>query len=359
MVYVPGFSNIPENSVWTDLLRIYVRLIFPLHMPLLFAISGYSSAIALQKKTTISFLRERLKRLILPLASFMLLLGPILYYFAPSAIKERNFDNFILKFVPYCWSTLFNDEIFGSPRWAHLWFVAYLFVFTLISLPLFLYWKNPKVRLPIIKVLSSPLGMFMPALLFAGTVTLACIWSFPVPHNVFNDLAYFSYNLIAFLLGYIIYLDKRMADVIDNHLRLWIYLWSLSTVLMVAILPGDFAAVFFNPIFSGKYFVYSLLAGLNIWSWLLATLGIARKYLSFSNRFLSYMSRASYHYFILHLVVLFVVGYFTPRPEGVIAEFVLLTFLTFVGTEVCYEFIFKRIAILRFLFGLKTKIKTH
>lgn len=54
MLFVPGFSNIPDNSVWAELLSIYVKLITPLHMPLLFAISGYSSAIALQKKTTLS-----------------------------------------------------------------------------------------------------------------------------------------------------------------------------------------------------------------------------------------------------------------------------------------------------------------
>ena len=54
MVFIPGFSNIAENSVATQLLSLYVALIAPLHMPLLFAISGYSAAITLQKKSTVS-----------------------------------------------------------------------------------------------------------------------------------------------------------------------------------------------------------------------------------------------------------------------------------------------------------------
>lgn len=354
MVFIPGFSNIAENSVATQLLSLYVALIAPLHMPLLFAISGYSAAITLQKKSTVSYLKERLQRLILPLISFMFLLSPILNYFWPSEIQDRNLKHFIFEYIPYFILTIFNGYG-GAPRWEHLWFVGYLFLFTLISLPLFLYLKNVKAHLIVSKVIYYYIGIIIPWLLFSTTFIIGCFWTFSPPYNVFGDLAYFSYNLLAFIIGYIICMDKKITDIIDRNLRWWILIWSISTVIIVVILSAGFPIAFSTPTptLSAQYCVYSLLAGLNTWSWLAAILGLAKKYLSFSNPFLSYMSRSSYMYYILHLVVLVIVGYFTPRPQGVFSEFLVLSILTLALTAICYEFVVKRLAIVRLLFGIK------
>lgn len=352
MVFIPGFAKIPSNSIVAEWLSIYVNVISPLHMPLLFVISGYSSALALQKKQTISYLRERLQRLILPLISFMLLLSPVYYYFWPRAIQEHHWHHFLFEFLPNFLTTAFNGNS-GVPKWGHLWFVGYLSLFTLISLPLFLSWKNPQALGRLTKMFSYPVGIFMPILLFTCASTLSLIWPITPPRNLFGDWAYFSYNLIAFFLGYIMCLDKTMEDVINNYLRLWLCLWSIVVVITVA-LHSDFVTVFSKPTFSGQFFIYCLLLSLNTWLGITATLGLAKKYLCFSNPFLDYMSRGSYMYYILHLVVLVIVGYFTPRPEGVFSEFFLLSILTLVWTAFVYEFIVKRLAILRWLFGIKS-----
>lgn len=352
MVFIPGFAQIPSNSIVAEWLSIYVNVISPLHMPLLFFISGYSSALALQKKQTISYLRERLQRLILPLISFMLLLSPVYYYFRPRAIQEHNWNDFLFEFLPNFLTTAFNGNS-GGPRWAHLWFVGYLSLFTFISLPLFLSWKNPQVRGRLTKLFSYPVGIFMPILLFTCASTLSLIWPITPPRNLVGDWAYFSYYLTAFLLGYIMFLDQAIEDVIDHHLRLWICLWSIVAVIMVS-LHTYLGTVFSKQTFSGQFLLCCLLVGLNTWSGIAATLGLSKKYLCFSNPFLDYMSRASYMYYILHLVVLVIVGYLTPRPEGVFSEFFLLSFLTLVWTAFVYEFIVKRLAILRWLFGIKS-----
>lgn len=354
MVFVPGFSNIADNSVANNLLNLYVALIAPLHMPLLFAISGYNSAIALQKKSTVSYLRERLQRLILPLISFIFLLSPIFHYFWPTAIQERNLKHFLFEFIPDFLPTVLNGNS-GAPRWVHLWFVGYLFLFTLICLPLFLYLKNSNAHLTVSKLISSSVGMFIPSLLFSTTFILGCFWPFAPPYNVLGDVAYFSYNMLAFIIGYIIFFDENMTDIIDYHWQLWMFIFSISTVIRVVIIIAGFPTMFSNqtPTLSGQYCVYSLLAGLNTWSGIAAILGLAKKYLCFSNSFLSYMSRGSYMYYILHLVVLVIVSYFTPRPKAVFSEFFVLSILTFALTALCYEFIAKRLVIVRLIFGIK------
>ena len=352
MIFVPGFADIPPHSIVAKGLSMYMNVIAGMHMPLLFLISGYSSAVALQKKTTILYLRERLQRLILPLISFILLLSPVFHYFWPNAIPEYSFNHFIFKFLPNFLTTAFNGNG-GVPRWAHLWFVGYLSLFTLISLPLFLSWKNSLALGKITKLFSTPVGIFIPILLFTFTSTLGLIWPIAPPNNLLGDWAYVSYNLIAFLLGYIIFLDKKIEYKINKYLRLWLFFWSIVIVIILA-LNIDFITVFSTPTFNGKFFLCCLLLGSNTWFGIAATLGLAKKYLCFSNAFLSYMSRGSYMYYILHLVVLVIVGRFTPRPEGVFSEFLLLSFLTLAWTAFVYECIFKRLAILRWLFGIKS-----
>ena len=219
---------------------------------------------------------------------------------------------------------------------------------------MFLYWKNSNRLVKVSNVISSYVGMFIPSLLFSTTFILGCFWPF-FSLNLFGDLAYFSYNFLAFIIGYIICINKKTTDIIDCNLRLWIGIWSISTVIIVVMIITDFPTAFSRPTptLSGEYCIYSVLAGLNTWSGLAAILGLAKKYLCFSNSFISYMTRGSYMYYILHLVFLVIVGYFTPRPQGVFSEFLVLSILTLVLTALCYELLFKRLAILRLLFGIK------
>jgi peptidoglycan/LPS O-acetylase OafA/YrhL len=96
------------------------------------------------------------------------------------------------------------------------------------------------------------------------------------------------------------------------------------------------------------------LLGLHTWCWILALLTLARRFLSRTNRFLKYFSRASYPFYILHFLVMVIIGWYVVQWHlGVAAEFVALSVLTFVATLGSCELLVKRTKVTRFLFGMK------
>ena len=102
IISVPGFSQVPKDTVVAGILGLYLILITPLHMPLLFTLAGYSSAASLEKRASlIIYLRERSQRLLIPLLTFMLILCPLLSYYWPTYQGERNLFHYLFRFWPY------------------------------------------------------------------------------------------------------------------------------------------------------------------------------------------------------------------------------------------------------------------
>ena len=100
--------------------------------------------------------------------------------------------------------------------------------------------------------------------------------------------------------------------------------------------------------------LYALLSGINTLAWLLAIIGFARRYLTRRPAFLAYATEAVYPFYILHQTITVIAVFWLVRtglPVG--AKFALAALITFAGTWLLYEFVVRRIAILRPLFGLK------
>jgi peptidoglycan/LPS O-acetylase OafA/YrhL len=146
-------------------------------------------------------------------------------------------------------------------------------------------------------------------------------------------------------------MDERFWEAIQKRFLIFLLLGAVlapTEIFMYFKLPA-----FSTPAHTLNYFIYSSILCFNIWFWVLALVGLSRRYLSFSNSFLHYFNKASYPIFIIHLVVMIVLGYFVAKwRTGIVAEFVILIVLTFFITIVCYE-LFKRTKITRFLFGIK------
>ncbi len=136
MIYVPWGWHI-KSAEKSEVMRWIMIWLHYWRMPLLFFISGAGTYFALRKRTYGNYTRERVKRLFLPLVFGMFVIVPpqIYYERISNGIHFANYADFypsVFDFVPY-------PE--GSFSWHHLWFVAYLFLFSLISIPLFR-WLN-------------------------------------------------------------------------------------------------------------------------------------------------------------------------------------------------------------------------
>lgn len=135
------FSHIGNGYIYTEqavdslyytLQSDFLNLWF---MKLLFFISGISSYMALKKRSPREYLKERFHKLFIPAAFVTLLLGPLTAYIV--AYSEGYFPGSLLDFYP-----LYLRNISEYLGWAQMWFCVYLFVFSILLLPIFLHIKN-------------------------------------------------------------------------------------------------------------------------------------------------------------------------------------------------------------------------
>lgn len=352
---VSGFSFVEKGTVAWKILDGYVSFVSPLHMFLLFLVAGTSTFLSLRRRSPGQYIKERFKRLLIPLFAFMIFLFPILGYFWPIAKYLIRID-FLTQFWPWCLMTTFYSGITGGPNWGHMWFVGYLFIHSMVLLPVFLHIRAGKSQLfeSVTGFLTGrAAGIFLVGIPISLTFAiLSPIWPF-FRNNLYSDWGYFTYNMTAFFLGFIIARDPRWIRTFERHAAASIVLgitFSAAKLFMKYRLPS-----FSTPAYNLSYAFYSLVAGFNTWFWVVAVLSIARRSLSFTNGFLRYFNRISYPFYIFHLVVITVAGhYITRMRRGIVTEFLVVCAASFVISVICCELV-KSNRITRFLYGIKGK----
>jgi hypothetical protein len=94
------------------------------------------------------------------------------------------------------------------------------------------------------------------------------------------------------------------------------------------------------------------------WSWVLTILGFSMKHLNFNRAVLSYANEAVLPFYILHQPVLLAIGYFVVQwTIPAVAKFVIIDIISFAIIMVLYEYVVRRINLLRFLFGMKLRVR--
>jgi len=107
-------------------------------MPLLFFISGVGTWFALRERSYWQFIKERHNRLIIPLLFGMLVIVPPQIYF------ERLFEGQEFgSFLDFC-QTVFEMKPYpaGNLSWHHLWFILYLFFYSVVAVPLIMFLRS-------------------------------------------------------------------------------------------------------------------------------------------------------------------------------------------------------------------------
>jgi glucan biosynthesis protein C len=358
IVYTAGLPDSTRHSQGILILQYYTGFFLRWQMPLLFFIAGASACLSLRHRSSGAFVRERARRLFVPLMFFMLVCYPVLLYFWPGVINNISLSDYLFRFWPHCLVTIHYSRMPGRtpmPGWAHLWFVAYLLIFSLTSLPLFIWLnkhgENGKVG-KYVSFFTKPGTILLPAIpLMVINFILAPKW--PMAQlNLYDDWTYFCYDMTVFIYGYAICVNDRLWRSVHQHL--WISLPpAIISTLLVLIMRFEMSA-FSRPAYTPRYILYSVFLGLHTWCWILVLIALAKRYLSGTNSFLKYAGRASYPFYILHFLLMIVISHFVYKLHpGTAAEFISLSLLTFIATLGSYELIVKRTKATRVLFGVK------
>ncbi len=334
--YIRYPQSVPAMDIGLWFLSIWI-------MPVLFVVSGFASYQALQYRAPREYLKNRRAKLLIPFLAALVLLCPPMAYFR--ALFMGSFQGSFLKFYP-CFFT-HGAYPKGYFNWGHLWFLIYLFVFTLLLLPLFMRMMRERTRASVIAasaILEKGFWIYLAAipLMFAQTVLGPL---FPNHFNIFSDWAYFTLFLVLMLYGFLFAMNGRILDNIQRiravSLVLVIFLFVPEAFLRIS---GMETAL--GPI-SPAYNVLILFASV------FAALGYARQFLNQPYHFYHYLHTASFPFYILHFFPITVMSYFIARSDlNVWLKYVIIVVFAYPSTLALYEII-RRIPMVRSLFGVK------
>ena len=340
-----------KNQVISEAMEMPMLFLSQWRMSLLFLISGAGVYFALGRRSTGRFLIDRHKRLLLPLVFGMLVIVPPQIYF--ERLQRGEDVGSYLHYYPRVFEMQPYPE--GNFSWHHLWYLAYILVYSLLALPLFRHLRSDAGSRQLQRLtcfLARPLPLFLFVIpLWVSDVLLRPYWE--TTHNLLADWANFTFSLLMFVYGFVLCADGRFAEVIQQIRRRTLVLGLFTVTALYTFYWIDWP----DPSPTGLVF-YRLLKDLNIWCWLLTILGFARRYLSFNNPLLKYAGDAVYPFYIMHQTISVALCYYTATlAMGVGIKFLIISLTTFLICFLLYEFIIRRTPVLRPLFGLPYRAK--
>ncbi len=336
--------NSTESFAFLDPIMWWLHL---WRMPLLFLVSGVGTFYAIAHRTSWQYLKERFTRLYIPFTVGFFTLVPLMVY-----VERIEKYNSLLDYIPH----MFDGGPYpvGNISWHHLWFILYLFIISLLITLFLNYTKSGHynmVRGKMIAIVSRKMGLnwLLPVIIISQVILRQY---FPnSTHALYNDWAYFTYYLLFFLSGFMLFTSDKVTNALAANRRLYLYQTILFTIVLFA-LP----TLFSEPSIVQDYsrgiteMVISLSCGLT-------AIGYFKKYFSRDHKFRKALNEAIYPFYILHQPALIFVGYVVLGWDisyGLQATFItLLSLISIIATYL----IIKKFNILRIVFGMKRKPK--
>lgn len=333
----------------------FMLLSSPWRLSLLFLVSGTATAFLLGKGEA-GFLRRRSWRLLVPLLFGMLVVvPPQSYYEVVEKLPGGYADGYLSFWNRYLAadpSFCRDGDCLVLPTWNHLWFVAYLWVYTAVLALALRFAPGGMARLgERLAVRLDGAGLLLWPALGLIVARIALVGRFESTHALVDDWYNHAQYLPVFLLGYWLAradavwlrMQRLRWPALGLALTSWACLVWYFGHFDVARPPGDLVRM----VQRGAW-------GLNQWASIVAVLGFAHRLAPGDSPALRYLSAAVFPVYILHQTVIVVLAH-RLQPLGMLPalEAPLLILATFALCFGGYELI-RRIAWLRPLFGLKT-----
>lgn len=324
-----------KNATGSTSYEMITRFIHEFHMPLLFFLAGASAYFSLQSRSWKKFIKERISRLLIPLITgILLLIPPMTYIYRISQGDNISLLNHYIGFFTQNPGDL--SGITGAFTPAHLWFILFLFVFSLVAIPVFnILSKNRMRGEKLQKLLAGRLGL----LLFTIPLALAAAI------NILEDKNPLVYFLI-FIFGYIVISKEEYQKAIDRDKGIYLILGIVCEMILVS-LNNSFSEG------SISWYIYKFIEVSSRLILVYVLVGFGHKWLNHPSKALSYLSKAAFPVYMLHFPINTAVGYFIVKtPLGINAKAIVIILLTTIVTFAIYE-VLRRIKPICFLLGIK------
>jgi hypothetical protein len=300
-------------------------------MPLMFFLAGAATWLAVERRGIGGHTGLRLRRLVIPLVLGLAILGPPQAWVAYAAAGgEAGPLEFLASYAAGL-QPILNPRWFGDVG-HHLWFLAFLFLYVLISLPLLSWLRARRAAggdLLIGAVADRPLGLVWLVVPIAA-VQLVLRPLFPE----YRDWADFALWLGYFVIGIGAMADGRVMPAILRRRR--VTLWTVPVVL-VAYLPvllfGSPVDIEHQPGFTVGGLAYVVWRTALAWIMTLVFVGLAATYFTARPRFLGWASAMVLPFYVLHHpVTVLVAALVVPLSLGLYLKFGLIVLIAGTAT---------------------------
>lgn len=321
-------------------------------LALLFLVSGYASAALLAKLGgTGAFARSRCARLLIPLIFGVIVVIPPQPWI--ELVGQHGYKYGFLHFWLHDYFRFGALDGIILPTWQHLWFVVYLWVYTMLA-AILLAVVPTDTRAKVADGAARLLGgwglLIVPILWW-----LAVYGAFPdheESHALFDDGPSHLRYLMAFGVGWLLRVRPALFESVARR-------WKVALLLAVAAFvpigwvewtwPGDTRAPGWVII------LFHVVRQVQGWATIVALIGIADRYWNRDHPSRTTLAEAVFPFYIIHQTIIVVVGwYLLQAGVGALPSFVALLAATTLGCWLFYA-IGRNIGWLRPLIGLQRK----
>ncbi len=320
----------------------------PWRLSLLFLISGVASRFMLDKLQVGEFLRQRSWRLLIPLLFGMLVIVPPQAYL--EVIEKLAYTGSYFEFMQLYLSAYHGfcrSSCLIMPTWNHLWFVPYLWCYSVLLAGLLLI---SRVQFD---ALSRGLGrvlsgwkLFALPIVALALLRILLAARFPNTHALIDDWYSHANYFLLFLMGALLAQQAKFWQELQDmrwiSLGLALSSWA-ALIIYYAVPDSSFAVDQVNYWHTLMRTVYVCCE----WTAIIAVCGFAHRHLQFDSAGRRYLTQAVFPLYILHQTIIVVLAHaLKPAhiPPGI--EAMILVVLTFSLAFGMVEIV-RRVALLR------------
>jgi glucan biosynthesis protein C len=280
----------------------YVIHIF--RMAAFFLIAGFFARLLFHRKGISSFIRDRAKRIALPMVVGWVILAPLIIAGIVWAAIKANGGAPLPPPPPGA-----GPFARGFPL-MHLWFLYYLLVFYVIAL-LGRYafgwvsreWVDRGMRV-LVNGYIAPIVFAIPLVICLYTLSRWPWIGIPTPEYGFMPQLHAVVGFgTAFVFGWLLHRQTSLLATLERR-------WALHLTLAIAATVGAWVIVDAPTSFSAEVpeaikLPYAAIYAFAVWSWVFAIIGLALRFFAAPSAKIRYLADSSYWMYLLHLPLVF------------------------------------------------------
>ena len=329
----------------------------PWRLTLLFLVSGAATAFMASKMGAGALTWSRIWRLLPPLLLAMLVIVPPqswyeIYEKAPQL--SEAYPGFWVKYATASggWCHPVTGECLITPTWNHMWFVAYLLVYSLVLGLLLAVARGGLERLGAgLERTLRGWGLLLWPIAFLAAARVGLLPLFEVTHALVDDWYNHAVSFAAFMLGFLLARREAFWAEVSRRrwlaLALWIVAYAVFTPYAWAYRGEDV-----NPPEALRTAMRVVWAA-GQWAAIVAVLGFGRLWFAKDGPVRRYLTDAVFTFYLVHQTIIVVAAHHLAQLGLPLAvEVPVLVATTFGGCWLTYEAV-RRVGFLRPWFGLK------